>query len=306
MLTAATQEGYSERMSDWDDAVTRMVDVVARDLRSALAAASAAKDRPYYDAEADRAAAAAYYAGVEHGRLGDLVRSTHREQPRYKPSVELYPWVDLQPDGKVKSLYTAEVFEPEQLIESDFAVVQERAARLTRRRALEETDPAVLEAEVEAQLPFNCEHVVPQSWFGKQEPMRGDLHHLFACESRCNGFRGNTAYAEFPDFPEPPSPAEGGRRAIRDDCGKSADEGFEPAHGKGAAARAAFYFRLRYPDEVSAGEMSPARWTMVLDWHQRDPVSLWERHRNAAIHERQGNRNPFVDHPEWLTADLLA
>ena len=29
---------------------------------------------------------------------------------------------------------------------------------------------------------FNCEHVVPQSWFDKKEPMRGDLHHLFACD----------------------------------------------------------------------------------------------------------------------------
>ena len=63
---------------------------------------------------------------------------------------------------------------------------------------------------LEAQLPFNCEHVVPQSWFEKKEPMRGDLHHLFACESGCNSFRGNIPYFDFPDFEE----------AIRDACGK--------------------------------------------------------------------------------------
>src|SRR4051794_25147285 len=62
---------------------------------------------------------------------------------------------------------------------------------------------AEAQAEVEAALPFNCEHVVPQSWFGKQKPMRGDLHHLFVCEARCNSFRGNTPYMEFADFPEP-------------------------------------------------------------------------------------------------------
>jgi endonuclease G, mitochondrial len=28
-------------------------------------------------------------------------------------------------------------------------------------------------------------------------------------------------------------------------------------------------------------------------------VSDYERHRNAAIFERQGNRNPLIDHPEW-------
>ena len=33
-------------------------------------------------------------------------------------------------------------------------------------------------------------------------------------------------------------------------------------------------------------------------------MTEWERHRNAAIHERQGNRNPFIDHPD-LAASLL-
>ena len=289
-------------MSDWDKAVTTMADVVARDFRSALSKAADAKERTYYDADHDRAAAEAYYQGTDLEHLGVLIRSTHRDAPRYKPSLELYPWVDLQPDGKLKSLYTAEIFEPEQLIEADFVVLQERAARMIRLKGLEERDSSALEREVEAQLPFNCEHVVPQSWFGKHEPMRGDLHHLFACESRCNGFRGNTPFADFPDFPPAPQPDDGpDPRAVRDDCGKSASNGFEPAHGKGAAARAAFYFRLRYPEHISAEEMSDDRWTVLMDWHEQDPVSDWERHRNAAIAERQGNRNPFIDHPEWVS-----
>jgi endonuclease I len=33
--------------------------------------------------------------------------------------------------------------------------------------------------------------------------------------------------------------------------------------------------------------------------HDAEPVSEYERHRNAAIFERQGNRNPLIDHPEW-------
>jgi endonuclease I len=52
-----------------------------------------------------------------------------------------------------------------------------------------------------AELRFNCEHVVPQSWYAKAEPMRGDLHHLFACEPRCNSFRSNIPYFDFADFP---------------------------------------------------------------------------------------------------------
>jgi endonuclease I len=289
-------------MSEWDAAVTSVAEAVGHDVEETLKAARSAGDRVYYDADADRAAAERYYDGVELERLGDLLRATHRQAPRYKPTQELYPWVDLQPDGKLKSLYTAEVFEPEQLIEADHAIVRERAAKLVRLRALGADDGDALEDEVEAQLPFNCEHVVPQSWFEKQEPMRGDLHHLFACESRCNGFRGNTPFADFPDFPASPPPERvPGSRAVRDACGKSDSGGFEPAHGKGAAARAAFYFRNRYPGHIDPAEMADDRWQVLLSWHEQEPVSAWERHRNAAIFERQGNRNPFIDHPEWVS-----
>jgi hypothetical protein len=44
-------------------------------------------------------------------------------------------------------------------------------------------DAAAVEDAVEAAPPYNGEHVVPQSWFGNAEPMRGDLHRLFACET---------------------------------------------------------------------------------------------------------------------------
>jgi endonuclease I len=43
---------------------------------------------------------------------------------------------------------------------------------------------------------------------------------------------------------------------------------------------------------------------MLLAWHEDDPVTDWERHRNAAICERQGNRNPFIDRPD-LARTLL-
>ncbi len=255
----------------------------------------------YYDNEADLAAADAYYGGVSFDGLGELVRSTHSEQPRYKPSLEVYPWVDLQPDGTLRSLYTAETFQPEVLIQADVGVLQTRMTRLMDATMTGEEDPAALQAQLAAALPFNCEHVVPQSWFGEDEPMRGDLHHLFACESRCNSFRSNIAYAEFDDFPEQPTPEGIGLMdVVRDECGKSASGGFEPFHGKGAAARAVYYFQLRYPEIISSERMPGDRWAMLLAWHEQDPVTIWERHRNAAIFDRQGNRNPFIDHPEWL------
>ncbi|MBB5233352.1 endonuclease [Deinococcus budaensis] len=242
--------------------------------------------RPYLD-PADAEQAAAYYAGRPEGgtpqarflALSDLVTRTHTRPLGYDPADDLYPWVDLWPDGRLRSLYSAREHTPEELIQADRAV-QERRLTLAAREGLN------VDA-LEAALPYNCEHVVPQSWFGKREPMRGDLHHLFACEPDCNSFRGNTPYFDFPDYGE----------ALRSDCGRRDPGEFEPAHGKGAAARATLYFLLRYPGVVR--QYGERHLQTLLAWHAAEPPGDWERHRNAAIFEKQGNRNPLIDHPGW-------
>jgi len=43
--------------------------------------------------------------------------------------------------------------------------------------------------------------------------------------------------------------------------------------------------------------------SVLLQWHLEDPVDAWEVNRNDVVYNFQGNRNPFVDHPEW--ADCL-
>jgi hypothetical protein len=40
--------------------------------------------------------------------------------------------------------------------------------------------------------------------------------------------------------------------------------------------------------------------SVLLAWHQQDPVDDKERHRNDAVFQRQGNRNPFIDNPDWV------
>jgi len=249
--------------------------VAGEALREALTELAAARERPYLDDDADREAAARYYGQVEptYEALSALLESTHRKRRKYRPAVELYPWVDHQPDGKLRSLYTGEEYAPEKLIE-DAAAIEERRAPLDSG------------AQEEAQAPYNCEHTVPQSWFDHHEPMRGDLHHLFTCEIKCNNFRASTPYTDFPDY----------LKVVREECGKSEAGGFEPWRGKGPAARATLYFTLRYP---GLGKYSEETLAMLLEWHADDEVGEYERHRNAAIFERQGNRNPLVDHPEW-------
>lgn len=44
--------------------------------------------------------------------------------------------------------------------------------------------------------------------------------------------------------------------------------------------------------------------TLIL-WHQQDPVDSREIWRNEVVYSFQGNRNPFIDHPEWVDCLFL-
>lgn len=277
--------------------------------REAVAELERAAQRPYYDRVADEEARTRYYAAVgdvtEHEgselfrRLHQLLEGTHQNKINYKPSIHVYPWIDLHKSGTklaIRSIYSGKEFDPRDLIEDDILI--ERRREQLRESMMRESSFSAMEAQrqsdlLEASLPFNCEHVVPQSWFAKKEPMRGDLHHLFACEVGCNSFRSNIPYFDFPDFEE----------TVRDACGKREGNKFEPVAGKGAVARATLYFMLRYPGHINrtANEYERERIATLLAWHAAQPVDEYELHRNAAIFEKQGNRNPLIDFPDWAT-----
>lgn len=274
------------------------------ELAEALAEVRRASSKKYYDAAQDKIDRKQYYAAIANDltpaefykRLHELLEKTHTTQPRYKPTTHVYPWVDLQPNLKLRSIYSGMEFDPEVIIQEDFRIDQERTARFQEKMMTESFFGAErIEQELdllEATLPYNCEHVVPQSWFEKREPMRGDIHHLFACESGCNSFRGNIPYFDFSDFNE----------VVRQKCGKREENKFEPTAGKGTVARAVLYFLLRYPGEVNRTneEYKPDRIATLLNWHKENKVTDYERHRNQAIFKVQGNRNPLIDHPEWV------
>jgi endonuclease G, mitochondrial len=274
------------------------------DLKAALATLKAAPNQTYYDVESDRQAQEKYYGELAkntlspaqlYQELSELVSRTHTKKLSYSPSVHVYPWVDLRPNLKLQSIYSRQELDPETVIRADLETEAVRASHLQSLKLKStKAGAAPIQSQIdllEASLPFNCEHVVPQSWFLKKEPMRGDIHHLFTCEPGCNSFRGNHPYFDFPDF----------NKVIRNSCGKLEGGKFEPGAGKGATARAVLYFLLRYPGEINKTEKEykSDRIPTLLSWHKAEPPTEYEKHRNAAIFAKQGNRNPVIDFPEW-------
>src|SRR5690606_31390458 len=85
---------------------------------------------------------------------------------------------------------------------------------------------------------------------------------------------------------------------------------FEPIDEfKGDIARILFYFATRYETQVDSwgftmfngteGQVfKPAFLQILKEWHDLDPVSDFEIARNNAAYIYQGNRNPYIDHPE--------
>ena len=56
---------------------------------------------------------------------------------------------------------------------------------------------------------------------------------------------------------------------------------------------------------IVSGTNFMGRYTTLLKWHFADPVSAEERARNDGVYSYQTNRNPFVDHPEWVARAFI-
>jgi hypothetical protein len=133
---------------------------------------------------------------------------------------------------------------------------------------------------------FNCEHTWPQSLFNQNEPERADMHHLFSTDETANGRRANYPFGVVSNA----SWSDGGSK-----LGGSV---FEPRdEQKGASARAMLYFVLRYQDYSNFIDNQEAT---LVDWHKTFGPSAIEIARNEGIFSYQKNRNPMVDHPEFI------
>lgn len=154
---------------------------------------------------------------------------------------------------------------------------------------------------------YNREHSWPKSWFNNASPMNSDLFHLYPTDGYVNSHRGNYPYGDVNN--QTWTSTNGGKKGLCSNIGYSGIV-FEPIDEyKGDFARTYFYMSTRYYNEDAAWDNTDMtngaelkEWAVgvLLNWHHLDPVSDKEINRNNEIYIIQGNRNPFIDYPEWV------
>lgn len=156
--------------------------------------------------------------------------------------------------------------------------------------------------------PINTEHVIPQSFFGGISPMKSDLFNLQPAHGSANSARGNSMYGEVADAAAQWYGIDAGGDYVTqgavpgnaDAWSERSGSLWEPREPlKGDLARMAFYFYTVYPTEAGSIE-GLADPDVLYTWHLGDPVDDAEMTRNDRIAAVQGNRNFFVDHPDWV------
>ncbi|MGA5148503.1 endonuclease I family protein [Streptomyces griseoincarnatus] len=153
---------------------------------------------------------------------------------------------------------------------------------------------------------WNREHVWAKSHgdFGTSTGPGTDIHHLRPSDVQVNSIRGNK------DF-------DNGGSAVTNGGGSLTDsDSFEPRDAvKGDVARMILYMAVRYEGTDGWPDLEPnnsvsngsapyiGKLSVLKEWHEQDPPDSFEQHRNDVIFESyQHNRNPFIDHPEWVEA----
>ena len=180
---------------------------------------------------------------------------------------------------------------------------------------------------------WNKEHTFPQSWFGSALPAYADLFIVRPTDESLNSKRGNIPYSIVggtTTYTFPTTAATYPGVPILDKIGPSTAAGvnatsaFEPANGiKGDIARNYFYILTRYQnnlaswtstysstsigtvvDGTTGGGLYPSfqlpYLTMMYNWHLADPVDAREIQFNNNVYSQQNNRNPYIDHPEYV------
>lgn len=158
---------------------------------------------------------------------------------------------------------------------------------------------------------YNREHTIPQSWFSSAVTPGTDFIQILPVDGYVNGKRGNFPYGKAATASY--TSKNGGKLGTSAVAGVTGTV-FEPIDEyKGDLARIFFYFVTRYQDNLTIWPGNSAAISkdtfpsininylkMMLDWNAQDPVSQKEIDRNNNAYTYQHDRNPFVDHPEYV------
>lgn len=170
---------------------------------------------------------------------------------------------------------------------------------------------------------YNREHTWPKSRFtGDTSSTPGqDSHHLMATNKNYNSRRGNLYFDDCPSgcsntgLSTVANNGVGGGSGHGDSNWRN-NSIFEVwDFRKGDVARAMFYMAVRYEGDGGEPDLELTDDTSLLgsgainfmgklstlcEWHYADPVDNNDITRNEAVFSFQQNKNPFVDHPEWV------
>jgi len=150
---------------------------------------------------------------------------------------------------------------------------------------------------------WNREHTWAKSHgdFGNNPPCGTDAHMIRPTDASVNSARGNK------DFDE-----GGQQHSEATECYYTEYTWVPRDAVKGDVARMILYMDVRYEGDngeldltaVDAINTSPApqhgKLGTLLQWHAQDPPDAFEINRNNVVYSYQENRNPFVDHPEFV------
>lgn len=228
---------------------------------------------------AEATTSADYYASVEslstngasfRSSLASLITSTHKSQPTYSGLINVFPDTDANPDNKSQMLwfYTGTV----------------------------------------AKSGTNREHVWPKDG-GKAFPEKtqtgSDAHHLRPTDQQLNSTRGSLSFGEVAQTAGNIA-KEYGSTTYDNLCYKTSQYFYPGVGYRGATARILMYVQTRWGDAwnlqfvlgdghcKTIGDIET-----LMKWHLEEPVTAAERLRNDEVQKIQGNRNPFIDHPEY-------
>lgn len=233
---------------------------------------------------------AGYYSACENLGGQNLLKAVHsaisdHNTVSYAGLWDLYKTSDVDADGKIWDMYSTKRWNPGSEQCGNYSKIGDC---------------------------YNREHSLPKSWFDDASPMYSDAFHIYPTDGKVNSQRSNYPFGECANGSQV---ASNGSVKPLGKLGKSTFDGysgtvFEPDDQyKGDFARSYFYMAACYNDRIASWESDMlaqnsypvfSSWALklLLKWHRQDPVSDKEISRNEAVYSRQGNRNPFIDHPE--------